>query len=239
MDFRHQHHRRTQSGFTLVELLVVISIIALLAGLLMPAISAAKSKANRVDCLNNVKQLVLSLHMYADDYQGYMPPRDYQSGEVWVDRLKSYYQNDNLLRCPADRGTNRSTYLMNGFIDLLLTQSFSGNTDDFFGAYKTGGFEGVKWSTIPFPSETISVGERLQDSDDDSYMDIWPPPYGSDHLTEVDHGKHTAAGGFRAGGSNFGFADGSARFLKYGDAFIPKNLWAVTESFRNAELPEL
>ena len=129
--------------------------------------------------------------------------------------------------------------LMNGFIDYFVVNSFSGNWDEFFGTYKDGWFASVKLSSIPRPTETITFGEKRTDSDDDAYMDIWPPQYGSDHLTEVAHGKHRLGDRERSGGSNYAFADGSARYLKYGAAFSPQNLWAVTDQFRNAPLPEL
>ena len=54
-------------GFTLIELLVVIAIIAILAALLLPALGRAKQRAQRIECLNNLRQLQLAWIMYADD----------------------------------------------------------------------------------------------------------------------------------------------------------------------------
>jgi len=225
--------KRTNGAFTLIELLVVIAIIGILASMLLPSLAKAKESGRRMSCVNNEKQLAISMSMYAQDNSGYYPPR---SGVLrWPQAMLSYYTTTNVLICPTDRIHNPQTeggnpayaadcaartYMFNGFNDYF---------HDFFPAYfqdyMNGTYpKGMQENKVLYPSDTVVFGEKNASSPQ-YYMDFYEPGtngvVGNDY-TELNQAMHS-------NGSDYAFTDCNVRFLKDGFSVShPYNLWAVT-----------
>ncbi len=107
--------RMSRVGFTLIELLVVIAIIAILAAMLLPALSAAKDKAKSGTCINNLKQFATAFKLYTADYNNQMmqyadvPGATIANTNYWVPMIRSnYLQAANTWVCPRAARTNAS-----------------------------------------------------------------------------------------------------------------------------------
>ncbi len=220
-------------AFTLIELLVVVAIIAILAALLLPALAAAKKKAQRIQCTANLKQLQLCWVLYAGDYNDWLVVNDKMAKVAWISNsflgggftvlyktdldknlenglLYSYNTKVDLYRCPgnSDEGIKAGGNNFPRARDYSMNAFMNGNASDTTIPYP--GYHLNQKSTDirhPGPSQAFVFIEEDRGTIDDGNFGIDPRP--------ANVGIYNMPAAYHGSGSVLGFADGHAEFVRW------------------------
>lgn len=160
------HSKRT-AGFTLIEVLVVVAILALLVGILLPSLSRARQQGKAAVCLSNMRQLGMAVIMYAHKYDGYSVDYGLSHGgsvdkdRTWYETLEKDYGDKLVMQCPADK----SPFWEREHVTNSTRRLTSYGLNDYL-AGREEGYEGYrKIHRVPRPSTTIIFVEMNEQSD--------------------------------------------------------------------------
>ncbi len=209
-----------RKGFTLIELLVVIAIIAILAAILFPVFAKAREKARQTSCASNEKQIVLSILMYAQDYDEKLVP-SWKSNwatysATWADLVQPYVKNTQLFVCPSNQTTS---------------VGWDGQPSRFQLCYgfnchisHKGCGPGTSIAQLVHPSQTIIIGDGWLNGDGRQN------PVGRQwcnwaNMTRCDFSPTGSLGNLSQvhnGGGNFGFTDGHVKWGRW-ESYYPSS----------------
>ena len=213
--------RLKAKAFTLVELLVVISVIGLLIAVLLPAMGRVRKASQQAQCLSNMRQLETAHWLFIVENDGQMlGTRHGGSGQSWVEVLRGYGE-DLLLRSPVDTSPHFAggTPIGGQYRQTSYAINYMVSPDNPVGAGRVG--------QVPSPSETVHAVLKVFEGDkaiaDHVHPHLWPSalPDGSVQKAALEIQTHAFGG--TAGGwdaiSNYGYLDGHAESARFEDLY--------------------
>lgn len=234
-------------GFTLIEVLVVIGIIALLLAILLPAVAAVRKNAVMSECASNLRSLQQAHYQYMIDNRGRFIDiglahggGGYDESVAWINTLQEYYGSDLAVRSPADDSPHWPESIggqgvpLNGTIDQFRRTSYGIN--NFLSRSAPADAQGrlyTQLDSVPGPANTVHFVLMAETGDfagaDHPHVENWwvpgnvnSPPIRA--ATQLATGLHGGPEGSWDAVSNYGFLDGHVETLKFSDVYVRPNI---------------